>query len=620
MEQEAKQELPTITNAKDALVNRIVNEINEYETDSIVLSTTVTFSQPEMVNTIKTHQNHGFLKVLPEGMVDDRMFYDIVTPLVDTGVKNTDIDTKNVEPVSLTREYRAQALLIKPELQLFFKYTDEDTRINNIVEVFTDEGNVAVRKVKEGIYKKVLLENLYVIDQTAETLEDTTVIERDFMNQTQLRRMDKWIANEVQNLIDDFKTTGTKTPFFEIYYRYGEISLEELNEINGVETNEENKQKYVQSLVVFGRTKTTKKDDTTSGEKGFILFAEELKPEEIKISRDYIIKKFKPYEEAHFGPYKGRWLREGYREICIQNQNRANELGNQIRIGMKLSLKHVLWSTDDDIAGKNILSSIQDGQIIKAKDLQVLNLSENKNLAAYAQEWNQNIQNAREKCRAFEMALNENSPSTTTATEANINNVNNSKYFRFKQQKLGIFFRNVYNRWVLPVLLENISDEHEIELMGDASYVDLIYDALTNYWYLSNIWQFPTATPEQIDLMKQVKKEELMKDHKQFVLMRKNFFKDAEIVLDVTVTDESSNKQTKVTNGLSLVKYTSNPVVMQDPTSRDIIIEIANDLGFKVKKTTPPQQMPTHTDQIPNDQPGQPAGIPQETANNNQTI
>jgi len=616
-----------ITTAKSKVIDRILNEIKEYEGGYINLSNTVTFSQPKMINIIKTHQNHGFLKSLPEGMVDDRMFYDIVTPLVDTGVKNTDIDTKNVEPTSLTRDYQPQALLIKPELQLFFKYTDEDTRINNIVEAFTDEGNVVVRKVKEGIYKKVLLENLYIIDQTAEYLEDTTVIERDFMDQTKLRRMTEWNADEVDNLIKSFKKSesSTKTPYFEIFYRFGEISLDELNEINGVEsTDEKDDNKYVESMVVFGRAKITRRKDdpiALSGEKGFILFAEELKPEEIKISRDYIIKKYKPYEEAHFGAYKGRWLREGYREICIQNQNRANELGNQIRIGMKLSLKHILWSSDNNVKGRNILSSIQDGQILEAKDLQVLNLSENKNLGAYAQEWNQNIQNAREKCRAFEMALSDNAPSSTTATEANINNINNSKYYKFKQQKLGIFFRNVYNRWILPELLKNISDEHEIEISGDPSYMDLIYDALINNWYLQNIYKMPTHGPEEADMIKQAKKEELQKKPKLFIKILKDYFKNAEIVLDVTVTDESSNKQTKVSNGLNLVKYTSNPNIMQDSMSRDIINEIANDLGFKVKKTAPPQPTPMQPGQgMPNNQPGQPAGIPQETANNNQNL
>lgn len=609
-----------ITTAKSRVIDRIIAYIKEYESGSIPLSNTVTFSQPEMVNIIKTHQNHGFLKSLPGGMVDDRMFYDIITPLVDTGVKNVDIDTKNVEPTSLTRDFQPHALLIKPELQLFFKYTDEDTRINNFVEIFVDEGNAVARKVKEGIYKKVLLENLYVVDQTAETLEDTTVLERDFMNQTQLRKMTEWNADEVENLINSFKKseTSTKSPYFELFYCFSEVSVNELNEINGKKIDEKDKNKYVQSMVVFGRAKTTKKDDKVSSEKGFILFAEELKPEEIKITRNYIIKKYKPYEEGHFGAYKGRWLREGYRELCIQNQNRANELGNQIRIGMKLSLKHILWSKDDAIKGRNILSALQDGQILQAGDLNVLNLSENKNLAAYAQEWNQNIQNAREKCRAFEMALADNSPSSTTATEANINNVNNSKYFKFKQQKLGIFFRNIYNRWVLPELLKNITDEHEIEIAGDPYYMDTIYDALTNCWYVQNLWKMPTHGPEQAEMIKQMKKEELQKNRKEFLMIQKDFFKNAEIVLDVTVTDESSNKQTKVTNGLNLVKYTSNPGIMQDPMSRDIITEIANDLGFKVKKSAPPQ-MPMQPGPMPSNQ-GQPAGIPQETASNNQNV
>ena len=605
------------------MISEIVKKIGDFETGTINLSDTVSFSQKETVNKIKTHQNRGFLKKLPEGMVDDRMYFDIVTPLVDTGVKNTDMDTKNVEPVALSRQYLPQAILLKPELNLYFRCVDEDARINDSVESFTDEGNIVVRKSKEGIYKKVLLQNLYVLDQTAFSLEDTEVLERDFMNQTELRKQ-AWDKAEVENLIKSYK--GTKTPYYDIFYCYLELTRARLKALKGEEsTDEKDKSEYVWSYVVFGRASDKVKDNTndpkTSGEEGFILFTEELKPEKIRIARNYTITRYKPYEEAHFGPYKGRWLREGYREICIPFQNRANELGNQIRIGMKLSLKHVLWSTDDTIAGKNILSAIQDGQIIQAKDLYVLNLSENKNIAAYAQEWNKNIQLAERCCQAFEVSLNQDTPSSTTATQVNVQNINNKQYYQFKKQKLGIFFRNVYNRWVLPELISYLSVEHELEITGDPTYYDLFTDIMVDSWYVKNLPNIPPHSPEQADMLKQMKKEELLKHPKIYAKVLAEFYKDALIMLDVVVTDESSNKQTKVSNGIALLPYISNPVVMQDPDARQIIVEIANDLGYRIKNR-PPQALPQQemAGMTPSKAPATPAGMPAESATNSQTL
>ena len=95
------------------VANLIIGQIDNYESTTIDLSNKVTFSQYDTVQTILTHQNHGFLTALAPGQVDDREFYDIVTPMIETAVANTDLDTDNIDaytdnPDYLAHEYFAQ--------------------------------------------------------------------------------------------------------------------------------------------------------------------------------------------------------------------------------------------------------------------------------------------------------------------------------------------------------------------------------------------------------------------------------------------------------------------------------------------------------------------------------
>jgi hypothetical protein len=462
---------------------------------------------------------------------------------------------------------------------------------------------------------------LYVIDQAAETLEDTTVIEKDMLNQTGLRKMKEWNQDEIKKLIKSYKGAEVgKIPYYNIFYRYGEIVLSDFKLMKGKNVLDGYYNKYIQTYIVFGKAKLDNKHDQSpqnEGSKGFIIFLEELKEEEIKIDREYKIKRFKPYAEAHFGPFKGRWLREGYREVCFGYQNRATELANQIRIGMKLSTKLILWSEDEEIGGKNILSSIEDGQIIKAKGLNILNNQE-KSLAVYADEWNKNIQLAEKACQAFEVATGESSPSSTSATAVNIQNMNVNKFYNFKKQKLGIMFTEIYNRWVVDELMKYIRPEHILEVTGDASYMDLVYDTLVNAWYVSNLIYLPAHGPEQAEMLKATKKEELMKNPKILMKVLEGFYEKASILIYFNVTNEGVNKQNKVSNGLALLQYLTNQAIMQDPNGRDIVIQVANEIGYRVKNTPAKPQMVQNPGQPTpgNEAPQPPAGTPAEITSN----
>ncbi len=472
-------------------VELISEEIGNYETGSINLSDNVSFSQYKTIQKILTHQNKGFLTKLKPGQKDDREFYDIVTPMIETAVSNIDLDTDNIEPYTdppgrLAHEYSARILLTN-----YLRQTNHGVVLNEMEYQFVDDGNLIVRKVddKGEIYRPVLPQNLYVIDQSARTLEDTTVIEKQAMNQSELREIKNWDnKDKVYNMCN----TGESNliPYYDIYYRYGEISKEMLGkikeEVHGINYSEQegDNNEYVQALVIMAKAKSGQKDENNNDIKGVITFIEELKIKEIKITKKLKIKKYKPYESVRLGKFNGRFWGEGYREIGMPYQNRANELGNQIRQIMKLASKMVFWSKDKNIAGKNILSAIKNGQVLQADDLQLLN-NVFPNLSLYAEEWNRNINECTKALKAFEVASGESLPSSTSATGIAVQSQAVGKYYNFKRERFGLFLSSVFKRWVLAELIE--IDENELaEITGDISQIEEILEAIAKGWIIKN--------------------------------------------------------------------------------------------------------------------------------------
>jgi len=176
------------------VVNLIVKEISDYETGTITLSERKTFSQHQTIQDNITQQNKGFLLQLAPGQTDDREFYDIVSPAIETAVSNIDLDTDDLNAYTDGSEYIAHEYLARSILRNYYKQTNHGIVLNEIEYQFIDDGNIVLRRVndKGELYRPVLPQNLYVIDQSARTLEDTTVIEKDVMSQTDVRNQKEW--------------------------------------------------------------------------------------------------------------------------------------------------------------------------------------------------------------------------------------------------------------------------------------------------------------------------------------------------------------------------------------------------------------------------------------------
>lgn len=583
-------------------INLVFKEVSNFETEQIQLSDNKNYNQYQTVKAIKAHQNESFLTPLALGQENDREFYDIGTPMIETRVVNSDIDSKDLD-VYAESNFVSQEFVARSLLRQFLKQSNHGEKINDIVETSFDEGNIVVRKINGKynngeIYAPVLLTNLYVIDQTAKTLEDTTVVEKQIMNQSTLRKMKEW--KNIDKVIElGNQSKDDDIPSYEIYLRFGEVSVKDYNELRKylgqAESNLES-DNYIQSLIIVAKAKKGKEYNGQPFDMdGVVVFAEELTPEIIKITSELEIIKYKPYDEAHLGKYNGRWLRKGDREVLMPYQNRANELGNQIRDVMRLASKLIFWSKDTNIAGKNIISAIKNGQIISTTHLELLN-NVFPNLTFFSEEWNRNLNEAQKALKAFEVASGEAMPSSTSATAVSVQNQQVGKYYDFKREKLGLFFASVFKRWVIPELLKRTSTKELIEIVGDPAYLDEYAGYLAKGFFLRNIEQIAInggISKEEAEQLIAIKKQEILNNKRQLLTLEKDFFKSIELYVCLNATGEIFNKQAKVSNGIAIANLLVNPNLKNDKQAYSIILDIANSLGYKVNtEQTPNQPIP----------------------------
>ncbi len=606
-----------MNNYEKSIIDKIVAELNDYESSYVYLTDKVKYNQHETVKKIITHQNNGFTKKSNK----KRFFFNIGNSRVDTIVKKIDFDTKDIQLTTLEGGFDTQDFLLKSELKQFLKETKQAIKINELVEMFSDFGNAVVKKDSNEVYKKVNLANLKIIDQTAETLEDTTVIEEHKYNPTEFRRIgnqSEWdnIQESLEELIDD----NDKSPKIHVYERYGEMTVEEFKKAKGEKASDGDGDRYIQtmSVVAIDRKKATDWYYTENTEGyGRILFIEELDGDKNVDGRIY----FKPYREAHFDAYQGRWLRKGIREKLFDIQDRANVLGNQIYEAMKWSQLHIFWSSDQKIAGRNVLESLEQGQIIFTDNLQTLPVEE-RNLSANVNEWNRLMELADRESQAFEVATGEGLPSGTTLGQVQIQANAVGEHFNFKREKLALMFKEIFNDWMIDELINKINQKHTLELKGSPEYFEQFFEAAATGWVITNYMKMVAlaggvVTKDQVEQLKQVKKDELIKRPKQTIEILKDYYRKVKMKFDIDITGESINKQTKVSNGIALLPYITNPQIMDDPMARGILSDVADSLGFNVSKsgTAPKTQQ-----QQPQKQPQPKANAIPEQDNNSQTL
>ncbi len=548
-----------------SIVKKITEEVEQYKNGSYDMLDGYSFSAFKLLRRIGLYK----AQVYPKGKLDSqgnyKYWFDVITPRVYSEIKNIDFDTNDIILYSDTKEDTMRLLLANIAMKDYLAKSGEAEKLNEVVEQGSEWGNVVWKKVGKQ-YKILELNNLMVLNQTAKTLEDSDVIEYECMVSSDLRKkLGVWNKKEVEEILKSGKPEQNKSaPEFHIYERNGEISEKEYKEAKEEEGGSEDK--YILAKVIVGGTEKGKPTE--------ILFCEKIDE--------------KPYKEYHRSTYCGRWLRMGLYEILMDIQTRANEIGNQIARGLEWSSKTVFRSSDKLIA-QNILTDLQNGDIIKSTDLQQVE-TRMGGLDQLIADWNRLMQMADSLANSYEVVTGENLPARTAFKLAAQQNMNANKLFDFIREKLGIAFKGVIEDWILPDLLRDLKTQKILRLTSDSGALNQYYEALINDWYVRNLLSFPPHDEETGIDIKMKKLQEITKNKEAIVELEKDMWKEFYPRVRVSITGENY--------ALTVELDTLNSFIQleQDPVRRTALIEMAmakKGINVASLPKTPPLPPPT---------------------------
>ena len=520
---------------KNLLAKQIQDEVRDYLTKDVDLGENIKYSQHGLTKRIALFES----KTYPKGKLDSqgnyKYWFDIINARVDAEVKNIDFDTKNIEAYSLSNLHEIPDIIVNLQLTHWLKENGQAEELNSDIEQGAGWGNVVWKKVGKD-YERVDLRNFYVINQTAESLHDSPAIERYQYSQSKLNKMkasgkykdmQKIIANCGENtykanegVVDDSITT---TPYYLLFERNGEVSVEALKEFKNrfseekEEITDEDKETYVYAKVIGAGVES-------KGGKvkiKYIAFAEEAKM---------------PYKEYHRSRYKGRWFREGLYELLFDLQVRGNEVGNQLARGLEWA-SMTIFKTNDKLFVQNIISDLRNGDIIKSKDIEQVSVRM-QGADQLLAEWNRIITMANEIANSREIVQGESSPGQPFRLGALLN-TNANKLYDFIREKFAIPLREIFEETVIPGLVLELKMKDIIRLTGKSEMLNRMLILIVEDWYARNLVNLPK---------------------KLFLIEFKKLFEGYKALVAVIITGENVDLPEKLQTLATFIQLESDPV------------------------------------------------------------
>jgi len=534
----------------DDILKIIQSELTNYESKSVEISEGVHRSAYKRLKRISFFENRGGEDEKINELGQYQFWLNPIKVYLDSTVKNLRIDTKNFlaysyDPIGDFPAIFTLNIAMKNDL----RDNGKDEQLKEDVEYFAGWGNILWEKTEDS-YEPCDLKNTFIINQTAKSVNDSPVISRYQLTQSELiSKKDVWDKDKIDKVIVDCKnktfsatnkTTSedTTNPIYEIYKRDGEISEEALFKAQGKKGGDKNKF-ILARVITAGLAKASTKD-------ALILFAE---PFGKKIMSDY-------YKEAHFGPYQGTWLREGLYETFFDYVVAIRDLDNDIQEGLSWASR-VVFRSSDNKTFQNIRTDIENGRVIESADLSQVDVRL-QNLDQLISRRNNLLEEMDKVAHSFDIIQGESMPSGTPFILANKLNENAGKYFIFIRQKLDIAYTHIYEEWQLPRIIKNIKLQDIIRITGDDNLIKQFRKMAVDSWYVNNLVKIGPHTTEMAEQIKAEKLAEL-EQYEPLIKNMKDIWNDVLKRTHITITGENTDIAEALTTIGSLVQFETDP-------------------------------------------------------------
>lgn len=551
----------------------------------------VDFSMFETIEVIDAYLNSKHVSGSTDALGREKPFFNIVTAATNIWYRATDLDRKDIRimPDSITSV--PLAFLGTVHLHRWMDKNRFGVFLNQWGRTLARYGSAVVKFVEQegNLVPSVIPWNRFISDPI--DFDAIPHIEKIYLSESQLKKVAKergYDMDKVKEFMEAETTRKTlegfnqdnQSEFIELYEVHGEMSLEDYKEAKGEKVKDGDDEIYFQQMHVVCFTKV-------NGEyKDFTLFCGREKKD--------------PYMITHLIKEDGRTLGIGAVEYLFDAQWMQNHSIKQWKDQLDLASKLIFQTADKNFVGRNVLSAIENGDIMVHDDNKPLTLINNQghditNVQAFMSQWKimtQEITSTPEALRGSTM------PSGTAYRQVALLQQEANSLFEVMTENKGLAIEDMMREFVLPHLKSKLNTKEEVMAVLDANAIaeidaiyipkeairrnnkkklDVIFNAPLDGTLGDKLAQIPTLDQES----NQVKQELGQQGNKRFFTPEEVSWKEALSDLNwenirVEVTNESKDKSAVLTTLTTLFQT----LAQTDPTKANVVLNaIMNETG-----------------------------------------
>mgnify|MGYP003418736002 CR=1 FL=1 len=592
-------------------ISQLVREMEDLDTNGVTTSSKyVTQSMREDINTTEAYLNSKHISGDTDYLGREKPFFNIVVGARNIWFRATDIDCKNIKLRATKDEEMIEAFVATIKFQEWIKKQSFGQFLNDLGLSLASHGSTVSKFIEREneLIAQVMDWNNIIVDPI--DFENNVKIEKLWFTPSQLLKQKGYDKKKVKELLDQTETRETitgeqkdnKSGYIPVYEVHSELPLSLLT------NNEKDDETFVQQIhVVSFLAKKDNKDEYDE----YTLYSGREKQD--------------PYFITHLIKKDGQTYAGGAVKNLFEAQWMVNHSQKQIKDQLDLASKIIFQTSDGAFVGQNMLSSIENGDILKHEINQPLTrLADNADISAlqaYKADW-QNVAN--QINGISESMQGESAPSGTAWRLVQAQLQESHSLFELMTENKGLAITEMIRRYVLPFFKKQLNNNEQISAILeeenikqiDSMYVPNEVTRRLNQKKKETILSGEIFDPgfEAADMAEA--NAEISKNltgNQRFIKPSdvpnktwKEVFDDMEFDIDIDITGEAKDVQEAMATLTTIFQVVaSNPAVLQDPTVKMMFSKILNlsgvvsPLELSQGSQPPPTQQPQQQVQLP---------------------
>jgi len=290
------------------------------------------------------------------------------------------------------------------------------------------------------------------------------------------------------------------------------------------------------------------------------------------------------YKKLSWEDLPGRLAGRGRIEQLFEDQIYLNRIANYKSEGYHWSSKKIYQTRDTGI-DKNMMTQVDNGEILIVNNEIKPVVNEERNLAAYASDEGRWEGNAMKRTFSGEPVSGGRAPSGTPLGSTILQEQMSAGFYKQKKEELGDFIKEILWDWVLPQFKNQKRKEHKVlmrSLLSDSDegsekfFSMQLNDRMNNLRFTSK-----HLTPDQWKIRRSVQAEMLRGTD---VNIPKGLYDDVKAKMNIVITGEQIDAAS-IQRSLDTVTMMlgQNPNILQDKRIRKIIYKRLDLAGINPK-------------------------------------